>query len=209
MFTFLGNEQKQLDAYMTARAAFAGPLYAAMGNHECNSLTNSNCASSPTGNMTAFMTTMLAPLGETLPYYTEHLHATDGSWTAKLVVVACNAWDATQASWLDSELANPTTYTFLVRHEGLDALSGSPCADSETAIAAHPVTLRISGHSHLYQHDAATKEIIVGIGGAPLTSGTNYGYAIIARNPDGTFAINVFDYMTHAAIDSFTIPQGG
>jgi hypothetical protein len=194
---------------MGARAAFSGTLYPAMGNHECNSLTNSNCASSPTANMTAFVNTMLTPIGQTEPYYTETFSAKDNSWTAKLVVIACNAWDSTQATWLDGELAKSTTYTFVVRHEGSDAVSGAPCPDSDTAINAHPLTLRISGHSHLYQHNAATKEIIVGISGAPLTSGTNYGYAMIERNADGTLTINVYDYMSHATIDSFTIPPTG
>jgi hypothetical protein len=194
---------------MGARAAFAGKLYPAMGNHECNSLTNSNCAGAPTANTTAFINTMLAPIGETQLYYTETFSAADDRWTTKLVFIACNAWDQTQAAWLDAELAKPTTYTFVVRHEGTDAVSGAPCTASDTTIDAHPLTLRISGHSHLYKHNAASKEVIVGIGGAPLTSGTNYGYAMIQRNADATLTVTVYDYMSHATLDSFTIPPTG
>ena len=40
-----------------------------------------------------------------------------GSWTAKLVFIAANAWDGTQQFWLDNVLGEPTTYTFCVRHE--------------------------------------------------------------------------------------------
>ncbi len=43
-----GSEQQpQLAKYMTARAAFSGPFYPAMGNHECTGYTDSNCG---TGN---------------------------------------------------------------------------------------------------------------------------------------------------------------
>jgi hypothetical protein len=207
--TFLSEQQPQLDKYMGARAAFTGKLYPAMGNHECNGATDSNCASSPTKNMTAFIDTMLSPIGETKPYYTEAFSATDNSWTAKFVFVACNAWDSTQASWLDQELANSTTYTFVVRHESTSAVSGTPCPASDATINAHPVTLRIVGHSHFYSHQASSKEIIVGNGGAPLTSGNSYGYVMISRNDDGTLTVTSYDYMTHASVDTFKIQASG
>ena len=43
--------------------------------------------------------------------------------SAKFVFVACNAWNSTQATWLDQQLAAATTYTFVVRHEGTAAMS--------------------------------------------------------------------------------------
>jgi len=48
------------------------------------------------------------------PVLLDHVDATDGSWTSKTVFVAANAWSDAQATWLDAELAKPTTYTFLV-----------------------------------------------------------------------------------------------
>ena len=203
------QQQPQLDLYMGARAAFAGTFYPAMGNHECTGATNGNCASAPTKNMTAFAATMLAPIGVTRPYYTETFAATDTSWTAKFVFIACNAWDAAQASWLDAELSKPTTYSFVVRHESAGAVSGTPCPASETTIKAHPLTLRLVGHSHYYSHVAASQEIIVGNGGAPLTSGTNYGYVIIARNASGTLTVTAYDYLTHATLDTFDLQASG
>src|SRR5580698_1710588 len=100
-----GSEQApQIAKYMTARAAYSGPFYPAMGNHECTGYTDSNCGTGNsdgiTKNMTAFMSTMLLPTGETNPYYVENFAAPDNSWTAKLVFIACNAWTSTQASWL-------------------------------------------------------------------------------------------------------------
>ena len=207
------QQQPQLDAYMTARAAFSGPLYPAMGNHECTGYTDSNCGTGNTDgvtkNMTAFISTMLAPIGQTKPYYVENLAAGDHSWTAKIVFVACNAWDSTQSTWLTQQLAVPTTYTFVVRHESAADMSGTKCSASQTTIDEHPLTL-LDGRAHArvppraYDH-----EVIIGIGGAPLTSGTNYGYTIVTRNADGTLTVATYDYKTHKTIDSFTIKADG
>ncbi len=209
MFSLGVEPQQQLDLYMQARAAFSGAFYPAMGNHECNSFTDGNCAASPTVNMTDFETTMLAPIAQTKPYYTQTFQASDGSWTAKFVFIACNAWDGTQLTWLQGELANPATYTFVVRHEGVADMSQTPCSDSQPPIDANPLTLLIVGHTHEYAHSGSDKEIINGIGGAPLTSGTNYGYTIISRNADGTLTVTTKDYMSGSAIDSFNILADG
>jgi hypothetical protein len=209
-----GSEQQaQIDKYMTARGMYSGPLYPAMGNHECTGYTDSNCGSgNPDGitkNYTAFLSTMLAPINETEPYYAETVNAADGSWTAKIVVVACNAWTTAQGTWLTQELAMPTTYTFVVRHESAADMSDAKCPDSQTIIAANPLTLLIVGHTHEYSHEKSQKEIINGIGGAPLTSGTNYGYTLVSRNTDGTLTVATYDYMTGSTIDSFEIKADG
>ena len=214
--TFKTQQQAQLNLYMTARGAFSGLLYPAMGNHECTGATDSNCGPGArdgvTANMTDFITTMLHPIGVSTPYYEEHFAATDHSWTAKLVVVACNAWSTTQSSWLTTALSEATTYTFVVRHESADALTSTPtppCTESQTIINAHPLTLLIVGHTHTYRHYASDREIIVGNGGAPLTTGMNYGYVIVSRNASGTLTVTAYDYMTHAVLDTFTIQASG
>ena len=207
------QQMPQLAKYMTARGTFTGQWYPAMGNHECTGATASNCGTGNTDgmtkNMSDFMSTMLAPIGVTKPYYTENFNATDNSWTAKFVFVACNAWDSTQASWLTSELAKSTTYTFVVRHEGTNAVSQTSCSQSQTIIDANPLTLLIVGHTHTYSHYSSTKEIVVGNGGAPLTTGNNYGYVIVSRNASGTITVTAYDYMTHATLDTFTIQPNG
>jgi predicted phosphodiesterase len=203
----------QLALYMTARNHYSGTQYPAMGNHECTGATASNCGQGNTDGMTAnytqFISTMLAPVSEPSPYYTKDINAADSSWTAKFVFVACNAWNSTQASWLTTELAQPTTYTFVVRHEGTNAVSQTSCSQSQTIIDAHPLTLLIVGHTHTYSHYSSTKEVVVGIGGAPLTSGTNYGYALVSRNADGTLTVTVYNYQSHAVIDTFKITASG
>jgi predicted phosphodiesterase len=209
-----GSQQNvQLGKYMSARSAFTGLQYPAMGNHECTGATDSDCGAGArdgvTPNMTDFITTMLHPIGVTQPYYEEKFAAADNSWTAKFVFVACNAWNTAQGSWLTTALTEPTTYTFVVRHEGVDTMSQTPCSQSQTIIDAHPLTLLIVGHTHTYRHYATDKEIIVGNGGAPLTSGTNYGYVIVARNASGTLTVTAKDYMTGAVLDTFTITATG
>lgn len=203
----------QLDLYMTARAQFTGKLYAAMGNHECTGYTASNCGAGNTDgvtkNYTAFMTKMVTPLGESRPYYATRFDAADGSYTAKLVVIAANAWDSAQATWLETALADPTTYTFVVRHEDRTANTAPGVTPSETIINAHPITLRIVGHTHTYTHYATDKEVVCGNGGAPLTSGTNYGYGIVERLADGAVQFTEYDYQTNAVLDQFRVNADG
>jgi predicted phosphodiesterase len=209
-----GSEQApQLAKYMSARAGFSGPFYPAMGNHECTGFTASNCGTGNTDgvtkNITDFISTMLAPINETKPYYVENVAAADKSWTAKFVIIACNAWDSTQAAWLTQQLAVPTTYTFVVRHESVADMSQTKCSASQTTVNAHPLTLLIVGHTHEYSHQKTDKEIINGLGGAPLTSGTNYGYTIVTRNAGGTLTVTTYEYESGSVIDTFKIKADG
>jgi hypothetical protein len=202
--------------YEYARAQYSGPVWPGMGNHECTGADVSNCASgSGTVNEADFISLQLAPIGESIPYYTKTVAASDNSWTAKFVFVACNAWDSTQASWLTSQLATTTTYTFVVRHESYEDVSegddGSsyPCKASNTTITGADYTLLIVGHTHEYSHSTSYKEIIQGLGGAPLTSGTDYGYTMVVRNSDGTLTVTTYDYSGGSTIDSFQINAAG
>jgi len=207
------EQMPQFAKYMDARAHYTGTVYPAMGNHECTGYTDSNCGPGATDGVTAnytdFMSTMLQPIGETSPYYVQHVAAKDNSWTMKLVVLACNAWDSTQASWLDTALAESTTYTFVLRHEGVDATTAPCVTPSAAIIAKHPLTLLVVGHTHTYRHYKSDREIVVGNGGAPLTSGMNYGYVIAVRNADGTITFTAYDYDTHAVLDTFSVHADG
>jgi hypothetical protein len=85
MFASTAGSQQgpQLDAYLGARATFHGVAYAAMGNHECNGFTSSNCG--PGGNdgepanYLLFLSKLVAPIGELRPYYLERFAAWDGA----------------------------------------------------------------------------------------------------------------------------------
>jgi hypothetical protein len=215
MFASITGDQidPQLDAYFGARAAYRGVVYPAMGNHECNGYTSSNCG--PSGkdgepaNYLRFVDRLLGPIGESRPYYAERFAASDGSWSAKVVEIAANAWDATQEAWLDRVLAEPSTYTFAVRHEPHYSDTAPGVDPSQTVLARHPLTMLVTGHTHAYTHVEAYREIIGGNGGAPLTSTTNYGYVIVARQPDGTLQVTSFDYASRALVDQFTVTANG
>jgi len=203
----------QLDLYLGARSVFPNIVYPALGNHECASSTDSNCGPSGTDgeppNYTRFVSRLLGPIGELRPYYVERFAAADGTWTAKFVFIAANAWSSDQQKWLDRALAEPTTYTFAVRHEPPESTTAPGVTPSTTLLATYPLTMLITGHTHTYRHVPAYREIIVGNGGAPLSAGPNYGYVTVVLRPDGLLDVNSYDYMTHAAIDSFTIDATG
>jgi hypothetical protein len=205
----------QVELYLTARQNFTNVTFPAMGNHECTGGTTSNCGAGNTNgitaNYTAFMSKMLAPLGVNLPYYVANIASTTGAWTAKFVVVAANAWDTAQGTWLDATLAKPTTYTFIVRHESSTTSPAPPgVAGSETILAKYPYTLKLIGHSHEYRYESQNHEIIVGNGGAPLSGGSNYGYVIARqRSSDNAIVFSSYDYDTNAVVESFALQPNG
>jgi hypothetical protein len=202
------NAALQIGYYLGARASYSNIVFPTMGNHECTGATNSNCGPGTTdgvtNNYTAFMSKMLAPIGQTSPNYVINVNAIDGSWTSKLVFVAGNAWTSADATWLDSALSVNTTYTFIIRHEPVAACSGGPpgCSGSEAIMAKHPYTLAIVGHTHTYGKTGA-KQVTIGNGGAPLTGGANYGFGLIQQRADGAIQVDMIDSSTGAADTAF------
>lgn len=207
MYAQPGNGQAapQLAMYTQARGNFTNIMFPAMGNHECTGYTDSNCGSGNsdgvTENYTAFLTTLLQPLGQTNPYYSININSTSGAWTAKFVFIAANAWTSAQSSWLDSTLAQTTTYTFIMRHESASANTAPGVTPSEDIMAKYPYTLAIVGHSHYYQKSGA-KEVIFGNGGAPLSGGT-YGFGLVTQRSDGTIQVDDYDYQSMQPDTSF------
>jgi hypothetical protein len=209
-----GTQQApQMALYLGARAAFTNVVFAAMGNHECTGATDSNCGpgnkDGTPPNYAAFMTQMMAPLQVTVPYYTVNVASPTGAWTAKFVFIAGNAWDATQASWFTAELAKPTTYTFVVRHEGTTADTAPGVTPSAAIMATSPYTLLLAGHTHTFSYSADEREVITGNGGAPLSGGMNYGYVVAQQRADGAIVFQEFDYMTNAVQQTFAVEADG
>jgi Calcineurin-like phosphoesterase len=199
----------QLQIYVQARNSYTGTVFPAMGNHECTGGTTSECGQGNpdgiTNNYNAFVSALLSPLGKTLPYYTINVNGTNNAWTAKFVFVACNAWTSTQSTWLTGELAKPTTYTFVVRHEGSDAPTVPCVTPTATIMAEYPLTLLIAGHTHTYAYYASEKQLIVGNGGAPLSGSVNYGYVIAEQQSSGQIQFTSYDYSTNAAVQTFSV----
>lgn len=201
---FSREGQKQLDLYRQAASGFTGELFAAMGNHECTGRTGSNCTGRGNNTYRAYMGTLVQPVGQALPYYSVPLESLDSSWTAKVVMIACNAWTPAQRDWLATELARPTTYTFVVRHEP-SSYTTAPCmADTEQLLAQHPYTLLILGHEHTFKR-LGTREVVVGTGGAQLKDDVPYGFATVEQVTDG-FRVTQYDYATALPVSSFTVP---
>jgi len=204
----------QLDKYLDARARYRNSVFPVMGNHECNGYTDSNCGAGNAQGVTVQYATyqdkVLAPLGLTDPWYEVRIDAKDGSWTSKFVVIAANAWNNSQATWLDTALAEPTDYTFIFRHEDGAATTAPGLGPSATIINGHPFTMLIMGHSHTYSHAANSREMIVGNGGAPITSGVQYGYVIASRRAsDGAIVFQSKTYDTGSVGDTFAVNADG
>ena len=165
---------------MQTRQTYTGPFFPAMGNHECgvsggfSTSDNNNCGPGNQGgatpNYNAFMSQMLGPISQTNPYYSINVNATDNSWTAKFVVTAANAWDTAQQTWLTTTMAQPTTYTFVMRHEASDAHAAAPAGrrGGRRRAREYPYTLLIVGHAHTYGHYSDPERGTFGNGGAPL-----------------------------------------
>lgn len=208
VFASPGNSEAatQLDLYLGARAKFSSVVFPALGNHECTGAVTSNCGPGTkdglTTNYQAFVNKMLQPIGQTKPNYEIDIGASDGSWTSKFVFVAGNAWTSDDATWLDGVLAKPTTYTFIVRHEPKEASQAPGCSGSEAIMAKHPHTLALVGHTHTYGR-TGQRQVTIGNGGAPLVSGTSYGFALLQQRTDGAIQVDMINYETGATDPSF------
>lgn len=198
---------KQHTMYRNATAKFEGTVFAAMGNHECKTSTATNCTD-PSINKTynSYLETMVKPLGQPKPYYTINVNATDGSWTSKLVFLACNAWDNVQAAWFEQEMKKPTTHTFVVRHQPTAADRGPCVPETGAVLSRSDYTLLITGHEHTFSRPGL-REIVVGTGGAPLDGDIPYGYATVEQVAEG-FRVSAYDYTTALPFESFVVPFG-
>jgi hypothetical protein len=196
----------QVNLFLGARAAFKGPVYLTMGNHECMTTTSGNCPNAnETPNAQVYMT-KLAPPGSTKPYFRIDLPTPLGS--AKLVFIAANAWSTEQGDWLKTQLADPTRYTFVMRHEASNDQSAPGVGPTDAMLMGAPLTVGFFGHTHVYQR-IDPSHVIAGNGGAPLDSGTQYGLVLVKQRADGNLALQAIDQATGNPIDGWAVtPEG-
>ncbi len=207
----LGNQAAaQAQLYVDAGQRFPGQVYPAMGNHECDwSTSNDDCfgqANNP--NFTAYLQGILGGFGlpATSPYFVVLFSSSDPTrpWTAKFVFMAPDYWDTsgnTQEIWLEKVLAQPTTYTFLVRHQPTDNSANAPgVAESDALLQTYPFTIKLTGHSHSYKYDQPNREIVNGLGGAALDYGYSgtYGYVVCRQRADMAIQCALHDYDSNA-----------
>jgi hypothetical protein len=199
----------QLQLFAKSKGMFtAGPVYLAMGNHECTGYTASNCPNlNETPNIQAFMS-QLVPPGVTKPYYRFDVATPLGK--AKFVVTAANAWDTTQESWLKTQLAEATPYTFVVRHEPAADTQAPGVSPSEAVILQFPFTLELNGHTHEYRH-VDTQHVISGNAGAPLqsNSGSRYGFLMLRQQANGNINVTEIEEATGNTLDTWTVTPAG
>jgi hypothetical protein len=205
------DTQAQVDAQLAlfgqAHAGFSGPLYLAMGNHECNGYTDSNCpALNEYPNVRSFV--KLLPSGVSSPWYRVDFDTPSGK--AKFLFVAANAWSTAQEDWLKTQLADPTTYTLVVRHEPATNTHGTaPGAQpSEALLTGAAFTLELLGHTHEYRHEDL-QHVISGNAGAPISGGSHYGFLLIEQGTDGRLTATEYDQATGQATDTWTITADG
>ena len=192
----------QMQKYLAARGSYRGLVFPAFGNHECTGATAGNCAGTTTNNVDAFRAAMLQPLGKTELYYAFDVNDVAAQWTAKFVVAACNAWDSTQQAWLAQQLARPTTFTFVIRHEALGV--AAPCtAQMDALVAQSPPTMMLVGHTHTFSHSGT--QLVEGVGGAPISGNAVYGYATIEQLTSG-FRVTQYDSARRTAVTTYTVP---
>ncbi len=203
-----GNEGRpQMDLYLAARRHFTGPLFGSLGNHECSGGVASNCAPAPSSNnnFKAWMDGVVKPLGKTLPSYEVPFSDTAGHWTAKLLIIACNAWSPAQKTWLAAALGRRTDYTFLARHEPMG--STAPCnteMDAMLKASGTRYTMLLVGHVHNYAHSG--KQLLEGVGGAPLTGTANFGFATVEQRLDGGVRVRQYDSTTNTVVSTYVLP---
>jgi hypothetical protein len=207
MFTSNSSDvQQQLGYLLQAEQNYKGFIAHTMGNHECTGATASNCPNgNETPNVQGYMSKLI-PFSST-PYYSFVVHTSMGD--AKFIQVAANAWSSAEQSWLQSALAVPSKYTFVSRHEppsGSTAPGVSP-SDSLMQSANPPVTLKLYGHSHEYNHES-TNAVISGNGGAPLTTGS-YGYLYVVQRPDGNISVTEYDQGTNSPTETWAVTPTG
>jgi hypothetical protein len=204
----------QMQLYMQATQLLGNkPTFLTMGNHECTETTICTVGSSD-GRFMAFMDALSGANISNQPYYS--VDVTTNAGLARFVVVADNAWDSTQSSWLQSTLADADArakYTFIMRHHPMDNVDLTAFQDIATMIRAHKYTILFTGHTHEYKldlgNDPLGHTIVVGIGGAPFNgSGTYYGYGTVEQRVDDNLAVRIFDQATGNQTAAFTVsPQ--
>jgi hypothetical protein len=186
--------QAQMSLYMTAVHRYPGTWFMTMGNHEC---TSGPCLlGSTNANYSAFMSA-LAPISSK-PYYSFNVQTSAGR--ATFVIVADNAWDSAQSSWLTSTLTEADAnakYTLVFRHHPEGDTSVSTNSTSMAIIRQHKFAMFITGHTHTYHHMTTDngRDLVMGLGGAPLiAAGATYnGYAFVDQLASGNLQVTVYD----------------
>jgi hypothetical protein len=197
----------QMNLYMQSIHRLSNEWFMVMGNHEC---WHGPCLlGSTNANYVAFMNA-LAPVSNK-PYYTFNVHTRLG--LATFIILADNGWDATQSAWFERTLTTADTaarYTIVARHhpEGDSSVATNP--EAVTILRRHKFSLFLTGHAHSYSHMTTDngRDVVIGIGGAPLlASGSTFnGYAMVEQQATGELRVTVYSITGNTIHDTFSVP---
>jgi hypothetical protein len=206
-----GEGAAQLDLYLAARGRFSNIAFPVLGNHECAGDVASNCGEGglASNNYDAFIAKMIEPLGLSTPYFAFTITGSGGAWTAKFVAIAANAWGPMQEAWLGQIMAQPTTYTLVLRHERSSVTNAPGVRPSDAILAQFPYTLLLVGHTHTFQYVSTERLVVTGNGGAPLSGAVDYGYVLARQRDDGALLFEAKDYATRQTFQSFAVRPDG
>jgi hypothetical protein len=203
----------QMGNYMSAAGKLGKPIFMTMGNHECsNSYTmGSDCSTTCATDFkcSAFLHA-LQPVSPTNPYYRFDVMTSTGK--ATFIVVADDAWNSTQQSWLTTQLTDAdanSKYTFVSKHHPEGNTDQTFFATIEQLVRAHKYTLFLTGHSHEWKREPGDPRAIrMGLGGAPFDNPNQqfWGYGTVMQCPDNHFYVTVYDQATGNVFDTFNVP---
>jgi hypothetical protein len=199
----------QMAIYTHAAAQLAPrPVFMTMGNHECTSTSLCAVGGNAPPNFKSFMAA-LAPISSQ-PWYSIDINT--GFGLARFVVIADNGWSNAEAAWLDATLTDAdknAKYIFVARHHPLDNTDLPQFATITQVIKAHRHTMVLTGHTHEFKldtfNDPSGRTLVMGAGGAPLQSGTWYGFGTVEQLPNGNLAVKLYDQATGNQTAAFTL----
>ena len=200
----------QMGNYLTAAGMLGKPVFMTMGNHECSNSYNpgSDCTTSCTGDYKC--NAFLNALGKSQPYY--RFDVMTGTGKATFIVVADDTWNATQSSWLTTQLTDAdanSKYTFVSKHHPEGNTDQTFFTEIENIVRAHKYTLFLTGHSHEYKREPADpRAIVMGLGGAPFDNPNQmfWGYGTVMQCPDDHIYVTIYDQATGNVYASFNVP---
>jgi hypothetical protein len=204
----LAGAEGQMARYVAAAKLVGRTVFMTMGNHECTGSGTALCnifmyGSNP--NYTAFMDA-LRPVADK-PYY--RFDVTTQTGLAAFIIIADDVWDAAEEAWLEAQLTDAdqkAKYVFVSKHHPDRNTDHPEFQQIYNQVRRHHYTLFLTGHSHLYRRQSNDpRALVIGTGGAPLSSGSFWGYGTVTQGADDRITVTIYDQSTGMVRDNFTV----
>ncbi len=191
----------QMGNYLDAAALLGKPIFMTLGNHECSNSYNmgSDCSTTcATDYKCSAFLAALKPVSASNPYYSFNVQTSAG--LATFIVVADDAWNSTQETWLTDQLTTAdkaAKYTFVSKHHPEGNTEQTFFTTIENLVRAHKYTLFPHRPGHSHEHSASPcdpRAIVMGQGRRAVRQSqpdVHWGYGTVMQCPDNS--INVAD----------------